>query len=603
MNRLVQWLESHADLDRVPLASALVPVVSFETQVSSSGWPYLSERAYLQLRDRVPHVLGYGHLAWEGLEHLAALVSECEFLSATELHHFQASRKVVAQVLKTAAITAPPSLWLARHVLSNLVDQGIAERLLDGEGIRPGREPGIRAEELEIDLTFLSILGLLHRERGLFSLAETGRGQGALSLPALPSRTPVAMAGVWGRFFEKGNLSSEEREGVDWVLSRPPVRNDSTQQGWSPTVEEIQLGHRLLPLVLGLAASGRIQPILQAGEISEQVLGDELLPGVVGLLRAGGCVDARGPGLTVLGRRVLERGPGPFGIVEAYHPYMSALGGILKQGRGAVHLTRGSNVAASQRANRASFSHANNALDEFCESTGWTYSVYIEHALGCGEATRQRFERSGDRLTYLGADLEDEAIDAAQQQQALGRLPPTMRFIRNADIGDAGAILEPLARCPGSRDGVVMVVGNGFHEIRDQGDAGMVAVLRAYCGAGIVLLFTEETALSIRDQKKTAWNTYHPAFRYVHEKSGQGLRPALDPLNPLGDDPMPMSWTECASRAGYLLLDAYTRRGRTIYPCPQESGRNPSTSVIYFFLPAVLAEELGVATGGVVPGV
>ena len=141
-----------------------------------------------------------------------------------------------------------------------------------------------------------------------------------------------------------------------------------------------------------------------------------------------------------------------------------------------------------------------------------------------------------------------------------------------------------------------MVVGNGFHEIRDQGDEAMVGVLQAYCGAGIVLLFTEETALSIQDQKNTAWNTYHPAFRYVHEKSGQGLRPAMDSGSPRDDDPMPMSWTECARRAGYCLLEAYTRRGRTIYPCPQSSGRNPSTSVVYFFVPETLAETLGLVS-------
>ncbi len=68
----------------------------------------------------------------------------------------------------------------------------------------------------------------------------------------------------------------------------------------------------------------------------------------------------------------------------------------------------------------------------------------------------------------------------------------------------------------------------------------MVEVLTAYQQAGIVLLFTEETGLSIQDQINTAWNTYHPAFRYVHEKSGQRLRPAtLQPLVP-GHPPDPM---------------------------------------------------------------
>jgi hypothetical protein len=120
----------------------------------------------------------------------------------------------------------------------------------------------------------------------------------------------------------------------------------------------------------------------------------------------------------------------------------------------------------------------------------------------------------------------------------------------------------------------------------------MVEVLSAYRAAGIVLLFTEETALSIAEQQQTTWNTYHPAFRYVHEKSGQGLRPAEEgPRDPLEPD-LPISWTECARRSGYVLLEDFSRRGRTIYPCPTDSGRNPSTSIIYFFVPEALVAQL-----------
>ncbi|MEE2750487.1 MAG: hypothetical protein VX519_03590 [Myxococcota bacterium] len=596
MNRLGKWLRSHGEVKRHTAARTLIPVVSAETYVSSSGWPYLSEPAYLHLRDHVPQLFSHGHLAWEGMEHLERLVGGSSGFPDLELHHFQASSNVVKQVLRTAAITAPPSLWLARHVLSQLVESGFAERLLNQEAICPSNEQGIRGPELEMDLTFLSILGLVQRSQGVFSLEENAVR--AFELPALPNGLPVAMAEVWRRVFEGGAISEPEELAVEWVLSPPKPLPPMERSQWNPNVEEIELGHRLLPLVLGLASAQRIPRILERGELHEEALGGgrEFRAGLQGLFRAGGLLEVESTTLTPLGVRVLERGPGPFGIIEAYHPYMSQLGRILEQGRGAVHVARGSNVAASQRANRASFSHANDRLDAFCQDTGWSYGVFIEHALGRGEATRQRYERDGDSLNYLGADLEDEAIDAACEQQRLGRLPPKMEFVRNADIGDARALLEPLSRCARSGEGVVMVVGNGFHEIRDQGDEAMIQVLKSYCEAGIVLLFTEETALSIEDQKSTAWNTYHPAFRYVHEKSGQGLRPTLEPGTPRDDDPMPMSWTECARRAGYTLLDAYTRRGRTIYPCPQESGRNPSTSVIYFFVPTTLAGKLGLVS-------
>jgi hypothetical protein len=132
-----------------------------------------------------------------------------------------------------------------------------------------------------------------------------------------------------------------------------------------------------------------------------------------------------------------------------------------------------------------------------------------------------------------------------------------------------------------------MMVGNGFHEVRDADDERITAVFKAYADAGIILIFTEETALSIADQQATAWNTYHPGFRYVHEKSGQGLRPSVDHSNS-PDDPLPLSWTSAAESGGYKRLEPYCTPGRTIYPCPPPSGHNPSTYVNYFMVPAHL---------------
>ena len=123
----------------------------------------------------------------------------------------------------------------------------------------------------------------------------------------------------------------------------------------------------------------------------------------------------------------------------------------------------------------------------------------------------------------------------------------------------------------------------------------MQAVFREYCDAGLVLLFTEETALSIRDQIATAWNTYHPAFRYTHEKSGQGLRPAEEPAPSSHAKPLPASWTECATRAGYVRADEYCTKSRTIYPYPTSNGYNPSISVNHFFVPGRIARRLGLS--------
>ena len=95
------------------------------------------------------------------------------------------------------------------------------------------------------------------------------------------------------------------------------------------------------------------------------------------------------------------------------------------------------------------------------------------------------------------------------------------------------------------------------------------------------------------DLLETAWNTYHPGFRYVHERSGQGLRPAISPAPSSHGRPLPASWNECATRAGYVRAADYCSRSRTIYPYPTSNGHNPSISVNHFFVPARIARSLG----------
>lgn len=507
--------------------------------------------------------------------------------------HFELSLGVVRQVIRTASITAPPALWMATYVVQGLREVGIAQRLLEAVCIDPGQESELQSGELDTDLCFLSILGVLERSgQGYTVRGEMGRHILAELRAPLG---PAGLANVWGAAFRGEILNAQALSWLESVVTDLPIRTDWTQSDHFPTLEEIALGTRFLPLVLGLAIANRADRFKEGAEITALSLNlahSELGSGVVRLLESAGVLEQGF--VTHLGARILARGPGPFGIVEAYHPYMDQLGQILRHGRGAVHLTRAANVAASQRANSASFAKANEALDAFCKDTGFSYSVFIEHALGCGEAIRQRWTQSTAKtITFVGADLEDEAVDAAIAEQAAGRLPPTMRFVRNADIGRPACLLGPLAAVGIDTQGAVMIVGNGFHEVRHQTDQGMQGVFEAYCQAGIVLLFTEETALSIRDQVETAWNTYHPAFRYTHEKSGQGLRPSeLNPPDPFGAV-MPMSWTDCAEKGGYICLQAYCRKGRTIFPHPGPDGRNPTTNVTYFFVPKGIAVERG----------
>ncbi len=523
-------------------------VLSGPTGTSSGGYPYLERAGFEFFRDRVPHLLGDGQRVLDALQALP-LTTESE----------QRAARVVGQIVRTAAITAPPDLWLVRHVLGALVEVGVVERLLRGEAVVP-EEGDLDARELRIDLRLLCGRGYVARDGDAFFAAP-----GRVARATLRAASPVGALGTataWsaavrgeGPAPELGELPEAGSHGDTWVAGP----------------REIELGARLLPLVVGLAGSGPGGPA-RTGEPGLAILGE------AGLWRDGSPTE--------MGQRVLRRGPGPYGIIEAYHPYLDRLVELLRRGREDVHVSRGANVAASQRANQAAFARANDSLDAWCAQTGFTYDVFIEHALGKGEATRQRYERSGDAVRYFGADLEDDAIDAAIEEQQAGRLPQTMCFVRQADIGTPGILVDAVRAAGCRTEGAVMVVGNGFHEVRAQTDERMVEVFRGYCEAGIVLLFTEETALSIRDLLETAWNTYHAGFRYVHEKSGQGLRPA-HPDQRSAFTRLPASWRECAERAGYEAVEAFCRRGRTVYPYPPRRDYNPAISGNYFFVPRV----------------
>ncbi|MEQ1507279.1 MAG: hypothetical protein ABMB14_33935 [Myxococcota bacterium] len=555
-----------------PLLRELVPIVRAPTGRSSAGYPYLARPAWARLRDWVPHVLGAGLRVWHATDRIASADPDGDVGPALQ---------VVRQVVNTAAITAPPDLWLLHHVLAALARAGWLGRLVDGLDAVP--------DPLRPDVTLLLARGYLVRTgvAGVRWSDEPTAHRVRLAHP--PPVAPIDLSARWrsalaGAPTDLGPLAD--------AVAGPIPDADHPAPAWVATPEDLALGARLVPIVLGLRAADRVPALLAAARIDEDAL-RPLVPAlaerVLATLTAAGWVE--GHALTAIGRRALVKGPGPFGIIEAYHPYVAALP-ALWAGGGRVHVARAANVAASQDANRATFERANDALDRYCADTGFRYTVFVEHAVGRGEAIRQRYARSGDAVAYVGADLEPAAIDAARAEVAAGRLPAAVRFVE-ADIADPGTLVRALQAAGLDPARAVMVVGNGFHEVRDRTDARMIEVFRGYAAAGITLLLTEETALSVDDLLRTAWNTYHASFRYVHERSGQGLRPqgpstgAIPGLGP----PLPTSWVECATRAGYVELRRYGSRSRTIYPYRRADGHNPSISANLFLVPPDRPQE------------
>jgi len=590
---------------RDPVARRLAALCETQSGVSSAGFPFLAQAAWETFRDEVAHLFGQGQRvldACDGLDQgLAATAAD-----PTALDNARRVLQVVRQVTLTAAITAPPDLWLMRNVIANLAALGLTRRLLAGDAITPGRCAAagtmLDARELEVDLTLLHARGLVESYDGAFRVAGHPRARQTLEqCGALAERRPFSCTALWQRAFAGEALTSGEAEVLAGLGERPPRRTDERQNHWIATAEEVEIGWLLLPVVLALRATDRTQGMQEGASFdgaslasAHPALGESALRilDTAGWTRAAGAGRAR---VTTLGARGFSRGSGPFGIVETYHPYLTHGIEILRgeQSRAWVH--RGANVAASQDANSASFERAHDALDAFCRDTGFGYGVFVEHACGRGEATRLRWKRSGEApIAWFGADLEDDAIDAALEEQRSGRLPPSMRFVRRADIGRPELLVAALHEAGAEPEGAVMMVGNGFHEVREQSDARMTEVFAGYERAGLLLLFTEENALSAEDLRATAWNTYHAGFRWVHEKSGQGLRPGSARAPRHGGHTLRAAWDECAKRAGYVRADKWCSRARTIYPTALPDGHNPAVSVNHFFVPARVAARLGI---------
>lgn len=595
-----------------PAASRLADVLATPTGTSSAGYPYLIRSAWERLRDGVPLLFGMGGQVLHGLATLEGELGAAG-LDGEQAEAIRRACRVVRQIVNTAAVTAPSGLWLLRLVLGAFSDLGLSARLLQGEAIYPehchaeGRP--LSARELEIDLHFLLALGMVEQYDNSYRVAGHPTVRWVLeSVTPLPPEVPASATQAWRRLFGGEPLADGDEAALRTLGHAPPARSTFEQTHWTPFPAEIELGYRLVPLVLGLRACDVSPGLTEGTRVSPpQLCADrpELAAAGLRVLSAAGWVEpdtVRDPAateavfrVTPLGARGFARGPGPFGIIETYHPYMTRARDLLLESETRIWVRRGENIAASQDANRGAFLRANDALDRFCEDTGFTYSVFIEHAIGRGEATRQRFERSGEEsIRYFGADLEDAAIDAAVEEQRQGRLPTNMVFVRSADIGRPEALLEALRDAGADPWGAVMMVGNGFHEVRDQTDERMVEVFKGYRDAGVILIFTEENALSVDDLRATAWNTYHAGFKYVHEKSGQGLRPAESgPPIRLGH-PLRAPWSETAVKAGYVRAGAYSTRTRTIFPYPRADGHNPAISVNHFFVPGEIAGRLGV---------
>jgi hypothetical protein len=539
----------------LPATQALISCVSSGSAEGPDGFPRIPETSFQNFRDYVPHLFARGSEVLGWLDQLEGSLAGETGLEEEGRRPVAGAVQALRTMVQTAAVTAPPDLWLMRQILAAHARTGLLERLEAGEEVSPpeGR--------VSYDLQFLWSRGLLEYSPGGYVRSPSS------PIPLHPGwESPdefrTDLAGLLCEGF-KGSLSSKDESLIERWLEIPKSSSiPPSSSAWLAGPREMETGYRLLPTVLGLHSSGALNG-LKAGSS----LPDLRWRGPVGeLLTEAGLLES---GLmNGLGTRVLKKGPGIFGIIGAYHTYMSS---------DDPWVERGKNIAASRDANRASFE----AAVEIIGAAGLRPMVVIEHALGLGIGIQSFLKKFGGQgMTFVGADYEEAALEGARREQAAGRLPPGMEFVQ-ADIGRPAMLLDFLKGKGIDPRGAVMIVGNGFHEARGKSDEEMVALLRLYREAGIIVVFTEESGLTGAQIRAAAWNTYHAGFRYTHQISGQRPKPPW-PMDPPGAI---LSWLECFERAGYRVPREYRRGTRTIFPCDLPEARNPPISVTFLCMP------------------
>ena len=329
-------LLARPEVATAPLARELALIMTQETGLSSAGFPYLQRPAWERFRDWVPHLLSHGPRVLDAVESLEAIVARGAEVSSEDQENFARATRVVRQVINTTAVTAPSDLWLLRHVLAAMVELGVVARWLDGESVTLESIPG-RPEEIQIDLSFLLSRGLLVRTGAGYRAAKHPTIQAIFEHAApLEPWVPADLASPWATAFQGGALDPALEAHLEPWLRALPEALPPRPPSWRAGPREIALGYRLVPMIIGLSMADGIAPSLACGAFDASILcpgRPSLSKATVDVLHAAGLCETTGQ-LNAVGRRVLQRGPGPFGIIEAYRQYARSLERILREGRG-----------------------------------------------------------------------------------------------------------------------------------------------------------------------------------------------------------------------------------------------------------------------------
>jgi hypothetical protein len=573
--------------DDTGIINIFLDVITSKSEIGKSGFPTIEQSGYELFLQNIPHLFKNGQIILNLIQIITNRIDDIQGISSDQCQSIKRVLEILNRVILTSSVTAPPDLWVIRHLISSIMNSSLVNYVSNEDGFNLNKIAKIEKldiNQLEYMFGFLFSRGYLkQKNEGPSNLYFFSNLEFLNSCKPLDPNSPKNIIPSFVNALTKAeNLNEIER-------FLKIGFNSNKSKTWIATWNEVEVGFRFLPFVLALRYLDKNRELLCGSNILDNEL--KFTSSMLNLSKLAGAINDQNE-ITLLGERMFSRGPGPYGIIHAYYPYMEKHLELLQKNKQEIWVARGENVAASQDANARSFQKINHEIDKFCNDFNFEFKVFIEHAVGYGEATRQRLIISGEKeIQYFGADLEQSAIEKALQGKQQGKLPQNMKFIGNADIGSPDVLINGILKAGFNTQNAMMVVGNGFHEVRNQTNDKMIHIFKEYSKNGIIIAFTEESALRDEDLLLTGWNTYHAGFKFMHNISGQGLRPALD-IHDTKDENPKFSWKKCAELGDYRVFDKYTNRTRTIFPHKGKSGYNPSISVNYFCVPVSLLKSL-----------
>src|SRR5262249_44764358 len=124
------------------------------------------------------------------------------------------------------------------------------------------------AAELDKDLTFLLSRGMVEQYDDGYRIAGHPRVRDIFTtVRPRPANVPASATGAWRELFADEGLDETTQELLLDLGYGAPRRTDPAQNHWIPDRDELELGYRLVPVILALRATDRTRALVEDAEI------------------------------------------------------------------------------------------------------------------------------------------------------------------------------------------------------------------------------------------------------------------------------------------------------------------------------------------------